>query len=155
MEKLSTIIKKSILLCVVLTFCISCSHKEEKFPTSLINKRLYMLPYFVCRDNLIVDKDYNFTLTTYSIGTLNSADKYVIKGKFIEGNKVVYNSSNQADGYTFLENVEFYENPSGPQNNKYPIVRFNFNYWNVTRGQNDIGIMDFSISKNGGCEPGY
>lgn len=146
--------RKIITIIIISVLSISCA-KQEKFPTSLINKRLYMLPYFVCRDNLIVDKDYNFTLTTYSIGTLNSADKYVIKGKFIEGNKVVYNSSNQADGYTFLENVEFYENPSGPQNNKYPIVRFNFNYWNVTRGQNDIGIMDFSISKNGGCEPGY
>lgn len=146
--------RKIITIIIISVLSISCA-KQEKFPKSLINKRLYVSPYFICRDNLIVDNDYNFTLTTYSIGTLNSADKYIIKGKFIEGNKVIYNGSNIADGYTFNENVEVFESDFGPQDIKYPIVRFKFNYWNVTKGQNDIGTMDFAVSKNGGCEPGY
>lgn len=146
MKKIMTIILISIL-------SISCT--KEKFPKSLINKTLNVSPYFVCRNNLIVDENYNFTLTTYSIGTLSSADKYIIKGKFIENNKVVFDGSNVADGNTFNENVEVFESDFGPQDTKYPIVRFKFNYWNVTKGQNDIGVMDFAIPKNGECEPGY
>jgi hypothetical protein len=146
MKKIMTIILISIL-------SISCT--KEKFPKSLINKTLNVSPYFVCRNNLIVDENYNFTLTTYSIGTLSSADKYIIKGKFIENNKVVFDGSNVADGNTFNENVEVFESDFGPQDTKYPTVRFKFNYWNVTKGQNDIGVMDFAIPKNGECEPGY
>lgn len=146
--------KKTLSIIIIFILAISCKN-EEIFPKSLINKTLYKSPYFVCRDNLIVDKNYNFILTTYSIGTLSSADKYVIKGKFVDGNKVIYNGSNIADGETFDENIEFIESDFGPQNIKYPIVRFKYNYWNVSKGKNDIGVMDFAIPKNGNCEPSY
>ena len=145
--------KKIITIIFICILAISCT--KEKFPQSLINKTLYESPYFICRDNLIVDENYNFTLTNYSIGTLSSADKYIIKGKFIDGNKVVFNGSNVADGNTFNENVEIIESDFGPQDIKYPIVRFKINYWNVTKGQNDNGVMDFAIPKSGECEPGY
>lgn len=145
--------KKIITIILISILSISCT--KEKFPKSLINKTLNVSPYFVCRNNLIVDENYNFTLTTYSIGTLSSADKYIIKGKFIENNKVVFDGSNVVDGNTFNENVEVFESDFGPQDIKYPIVRFKFNYWNVTKGQNDVGVMDFAIPKNGECEPGY
>jgi hypothetical protein len=145
---------KLLIIFFVSILFISCK-KEEKFPKKLINKRIYESPYFICRNNLIVDNNYNFILTTYSIGTLDSADKFIIKGKFLEGNKVVYNGSNLADGFAFTENVEIFESDFGPQDIKYPIVRFKFNYWNVTKGQNDVGTMDFAVPKNGECEPGY
>lgn len=146
--------KKITIIILICIFTISCT-KEEKFPKSLINKKLYESPYFICRNSLIVDDNFNFTLTTYSIGTLNSADKYIIKGKFIDGNKLVFNGSNIANGNTFNENIEIIESDFGPQDIKYPIVRLKFNYWNVTKGQNDTGVMDFAIPKSGECEPGY
>jgi hypothetical protein len=146
--------KKALSIIILFILSISCTN-EEKFPKSLINKTLYKSPYFICRYNLIVDKNYNFILTTYSIGTLSSADKYIIKGKFVDGNKVIYSGSNIVDGETFDENIEFIESDFGPQNIKYPIVRFKFNYWNVSKGKNDIGIMDFAVPKNGACEPSY
>lgn len=142
---------KVLLILIIVTSCA----KEEIFPKLLINKTLYLDPYFVCRNNLIVDENYNFILTTYSIGTLNSADKYIITGKFIEGNKVIFNGSNVANGNTFNEDIEIFESDFGPHDTKYPIIRLKFNYWNVTKGSNDIGIMDFAVPKNGECEPGY
>jgi len=105
--------KKTVTILFICFLTISCT-KEEKFPKSLINKTLYLSPYFVCRDNLVVDENYNFTLTTYSIGTLNSADRYVITGKLVEGNKLIFNGSNVANGNTFNENIEIFEIHFGP-----------------------------------------
>tara|TARA_R110002050_G_scaffold288470_1_gene440462 strand:- start:1402 stop:1851 length:450 start_codon:yes stop_codon:yes gene_type:complete len=148
--------KKAITIFFISILVISCAEeKKEIFPKSLINKTLYLSPYFVCRNNLIVDENYNFILTTYSIGTLSSADKYIIKGKFIKGNKVVFNGSNVAGGFTYTENVDIFKSEFGSHDMQYPIVRFKANYWNVTKGENDVGIMDYAVPKNGKCEPGY
>lgn len=145
---------KKLTLIILLSFlAISCT--KDKFPESLFNKTLYESPYFVCRNNLIVDENMNFTLTTYSIGTLSTADKYIIKGKFVDGNKIEFNGSNVADGFVFSDNFEIIKSDFGPQDIKYPIVRLKFNYWNVTKGQNDIGVMDFAIPKSGNCSPSY
>ena len=53
--------RKIITIIIISVLFISCA-KQEKFPKSLINKIPYVSPYFICRDNLIVDNNYNFIL---------------------------------------------------------------------------------------------
>ena len=73
----------------------------NKFPTEFLNKPLYVSPYFVCRDNIFIDNDLNFTYTIYSIGTMASAEQAIVKGKLNSDGSITFNGSNkyQFQGY--------------------------------------------------------
>ena len=133
----------SFLFIVLITSCVNEleSLKEKK----MINVNLYKKPYFVCRDILYIDNNKNFTLTTYSIGTLASADKYIITGTLDNG-KIEFTSSKKYGGFTLKDNYEILS-----QGDK-PYIRFKVSYKDNWRGGYSTSSIDFQRSE---CEPGY
>lgn len=142
---------KNFLLTILfplLFLCFGCTSNDDLLK-SLLNTRMYEKPYFVCRGNLIINNDLEFVLTQYSMGTLESADKYIITGKLING-KIQFTSSNVYDGFTLQDTYEIMTNYG---DNK-PFIRFKKGYKDNWQGGYKISSMDFQKAEEG-CREGY
>ena len=135
---------------ILIIFLSSCENNKDVLFDQISNTNLYKRPYFVCRDKLYVDENRNFTLTLYSIGTIQSATKGIIKGTFLPNGEIKFNTRKSFDGFTFEDNYEI----STFEDKSYPYIRFKANYKNNLKGGYSTAFMDFQIPKNG-CQQGY
>jgi len=140
--------KKIIFLTPLLFILLftSCTNELESLKEKkMINVNLYKRPYFVCRDKLVIDYDKNFTLTTYSIGTLASADKYVVTGTLNNG-KIEFTSSEKYGGFTLNDNYKIVSD-----GNK-SFISFKISYKDNYKGGYSTSSINFQRS---GCTSGY
>lgn len=85
----------------------SIEELKSKMPaTELLNRPLYESPYFVCRDNIVIDDNLNFSYTIFSIGTMASAEQAIIKGKLNLDGSITFSGSNQFKFSTTYKPVE-------------------------------------------------
>ncbi len=128
---------------------------QEKLtiPKNFVGRQLYQGPYFVCRENLVIQKDNKFTLTLYSIGTLESADKAIIKGVLNNDGTIQFLGSSE---YKFSEDYK-----STKMLSKWDIgsccgdkktINLYSKSFNTIRGQEEENSMMFAAEN---CTAGY
>jgi len=128
---------------------------EDKLiiPPNFFGKPLYQAPYFVCRENLIIQKDNKFTITFYSIGTLASADKAVIKGKLNDDGTINFIGSSE---YQFSEDYKPTQLLSkwemGTCCGDKKTINFFSKSFNTIKGEEEENAIMFGAEK---CTAGY
>lgn len=133
----------------------SQSVTEEKLiiPPNFFGKALYQAPYFVCRENLIIQKDNKFTITFYSIGTLESADKAVIKGKLNDDGTISFIGNSE---YKFSEDYKPTQLLSkwemGTCCGDKKTINFFSKSFNTINGKEEETMVMFGAEK---CNAGY
>lgn len=128
--------------------------KSKIPPPEFLNKPLYESPYFVCRDNLFIDNDLNFTYTIYSIGTMSTAGQTIVKGKLNSDGSITFNGSNK---YQFQENYMPTEILAkwDLNNSCYgdaKCISLYSKFFNTLKGGYEVSNHGFSTEK---CTPGY
>lgn len=122
-------------------------------PSNFYGKNLYEAPYFICRETLVIQKNNTFTLTVFSIGTMATADKAVIKGKFNENGTITFFGNSQ---YQFSEDYKPTKLLSkwdvGSCCGDKKVINLYTTYFNTINGKEEESIKMFGAEK---CEPGY
>jgi hypothetical protein len=125
---------------------------KHKIPSDFYNTTLYLKPYLVCRDNFILNKDRTFTYTLYSIGTIATAEKAIIKGKLNINGTISFIGSND---YKFAEDYEPTEILSKWDIGKYGdtnVINLYSKSFNTINGSYEENSVSFAHEQ---CEPGY
>lgn len=128
--------------------------QEEVFPVEFLNKPLYLSPYFVCRDNIVIDDNLNFTYTTYSIGTMASADKAIIKGRLNIDGSITFSGDNYyhfSEDYKPTEILSKWNLNSSCYGDAKCLSLFSRSF-NTLNGSYQETSVDFSTME---CTPGY
>ena len=125
---------------------------KHEIPSDFYNTTLYLEPYFICRENFILDKERTFTYTTYSVGTISTAEKAIIKGELNSNGTISFIGSND---YKFVEDYKPTEILSKWDIGKYgdtKVINLYSKWFNTLTGSYEETSISFAHEQ---CEPGY